>query len=44
MNIGIVGCGNISDTYFNAQKIFKNLKILICSDIIKELADKKRKI
>ena len=43
MNIGIVGCGNISDTYFNAQKIFKNLKIIACSDIIKEVADKKAK-
>ena len=43
MNIGIIGCGNISDTYFNSQNIFKNLNIIACSDLIKELADKKAK-
>ncbi len=41
MNIGIIGCGNISETYFNSQNIFNNLKITACSDIIKDLADKK---
>ncbi|OUW95079.1 MAG: hypothetical protein CBD97_03610 [Pelagibacteraceae bacterium TMED237] len=41
MNIGIIGCGNISDTYFNSQNIFKNIKIIACSDIIQDLADKK---
>ena len=41
MNIGIIGCGNIADTYFNSQNIFKNVKIIACSDIIKDLADKK---
>ena len=41
MNIGIIGCGNIADTYFNSQNIFKNVKITACSDIIKDLADKK---
>ena len=40
MNIGIIGCGNISDTYFNSQNIFKNINITACSDIIKDLADK----
>ncbi len=43
MNIGIIGCGNISDTYFESQKIFKNINIIACSDIIKELSDKKAK-
>tara|TARA_Y100000591_G_scaffold330893_1_gene363172 strand:- start:902 stop:2029 length:1128 start_codon:yes stop_codon:yes gene_type:complete len=41
MNIGIIGCGNISDTYFNSQKIFNNINIISCSDIIEELANKK---
>ena len=41
MNIGIVGCGNISDTYFESQNIFNNINIIACSDIIKELADQK---
>ena len=41
MNIGIIGCGNISDTYFNSQSIFNNIKITACADIIQELSDKK---
>ncbi len=41
MNIGIVGCGNISDTYFESQNIFKNIKITGCADIIQELSNKK---
>ena len=24
MKVGIIGCGNISETYFNCQKIFNN--------------------
>ena len=38
MNIGIVGCGNISETYFECQKIFNNFKIAACADINKEAA------
>ena len=38
MNIGIVGCGNISETYFECQKIFNNFKIIACADINKEAA------
>ena len=38
MNIGIVGCGNISETYFETQKIFNNFKIIACADINKEAA------
>ncbi|MDC0044842.1 Gfo/Idh/MocA family oxidoreductase [Pelagibacteraceae bacterium] len=41
MNIGLIGCGNISDTYFQSQNIFNNLKIVACADIFQELADKK---
>ena len=41
MRVGIVGCGNISDTYFNSQKIFKNINIVACADIINELSIKK---
>ena len=39
MNIGLIGCGNISDTYFESQNIFNNLKIVACADIVQELAD-----
>ena len=38
MNIGIIGCGNISETYFECQKIFNNFKIVACADINKEAA------
>ena len=37
--VGIIGCGNISETYFNSQKIFNNYKIIACSDINIELAE-----
>ena len=38
MKIGIVGCGNISETYFECQNIFNNFKIIACADIDKEAA------
>lgn len=34
--IGIVGCGMISETYFNASKKFTNIEVVACSDIIPE--------
>ena len=40
MNVGIIGCGNISPTYFNSHKLFKNFKVIACSDINKEIAKK----
>lgn len=33
MNIGIIGCGNISSTYFRLAPLFKGLSIVACSDI-----------
>ena len=33
MRAGIIGCGNISETYFNCQNIYNNFKIISCSDI-----------
>ena len=41
MKIGVIGCGNISDTYFESQKIFNNLNIIACADLIKDIADQK---
>ena len=43
MKIGLIGCGNISETYFNCQKIFNNFEITTCSDINQEAADKSAK-
>ena len=43
MKVGLVGCGNISETYFNCQKIFNNFEITTCSDIDQGVADKSAK-
>ena len=43
MKVGLVGCGNISETYFNCQKIFNNFEITTCADIDQEAADKSAK-
>ena len=40
MKVGIIGCGNISETYFNCQKIFNNFEIIACADINNEFATK----
>jgi predicted dehydrogenase len=39
--IGIVGCGNISDIYFQAGKTFEILDIVACADLIPERAKAK---
>ena len=31
--VGIIGCGNISTTYFSLAPLFRGLKIVACSDI-----------
>lgn len=36
--IGIIGCGNISDTYFTLAPLFKGLGIVACADIKLALA------
>ena len=33
---GIVGCGNISGIYFQANKVFDILDIVACADLIDE--------
>lgn len=33
MNIGIIGCGNISDVYFQNCKRFDALRVVFCSDL-----------
>ncbi len=39
--IGIIGCGNISDTYFTLAPLFKGLAIVACADIKAPLAKAK---
>jgi len=38
MNIGIIGCGNISSIYFKTMKSFDVLNVVACADIIPERA------
>ena len=33
MKIGIIGCGNISDTYFESENLYNNFQIISCADI-----------
>ena len=33
MNLGVVGCGNISPLYFRAAQFFKGVKFVACSDL-----------
>ncbi len=33
MNIGILGCGNISNAYFGGAKPFSNLNVVACADL-----------
>ena len=35
-NVGLVGCGHISETYFRAQEYFNNIKIIKCADLNNE--------
>tara|TARA_B100000029_G_scaffold153785_1_gene149039 strand:- start:16624 stop:17772 length:1149 start_codon:yes stop_codon:yes gene_type:complete len=32
-NIGLIGCGNIAETYFRSQEYFNNIKFISCADI-----------
>ncbi|MFV0337090.1 MAG: gfo/Idh/MocA family oxidoreductase, partial [Chthoniobacterales bacterium] len=38
---GILGCGNISQAYFNGSKMFEILEIVACADLNPEAAKAK---
>ena len=38
--VGIIGCGNILETYLRSEKYFNNINFTSCSDINMDLADK----
>ena len=38
MKIGIIGCGNISETYFKSQNLYNNFNVVACADINLEAA------
>ena len=39
-NIGLIGCGNIAETYFRAQDYFNNIKFIACADKFPEVSKK----
>ncbi|WP_105382358.1 Gfo/Idh/MocA family protein [Neorhizobium alkalisoli] len=39
LGVGIMGCGNISTTYFKLAPLFKGLKVLACADLNEETAE-----
>ncbi len=40
MRVGIIGCGNISETYFNCKNIYNNIEVISCADIDNNLSKK----
>ena len=40
MNVGVIGCGMISDWYFKAASRFKQMRIIVCGDLNEKLAKK----
>ncbi len=41
LTVGIIGCGNISQAYFNASKTFRILNVVACADINAKAAEAK---
>ena len=39
-NIGLIGCGNIAETYFRAQEYFNNINFVACADKFVEASKK----
>tara|TARA_B100002051_G_C16674099_1_gene606144 strand:+ start:263 stop:1411 length:1149 start_codon:yes stop_codon:yes gene_type:complete len=39
-NIGVIGCGNIAETYFRSRNYFNNINFIACADINNEVARK----
>ena len=35
-NIGLIGCGNIAETYFRSQEYFNNIQFVSCADVYEE--------
>jgi predicted dehydrogenase len=42
--IGIIGCGNISSTYFKAPRLFDILQVVACADIDQERAHRQAEL
>ena len=40
LNIGLIGCGHISETYFRSREYFNNINITDCSDLNEKASQK----
>ena len=40
INVGLIGCGHISETYFRSREYFNNINIIACADLNMEAAKK----
>ena len=40
MRVGIIGCGNISDVYVRNSRLFRDIEIVACSDVIPAAAQR----
>jgi predicted dehydrogenase len=38
LRLGIIGCGTISEAYFRISKVFRNVEIVACADLVAEVA------
>lgn len=43
LTVGVIGCGNISDRYFESGKRFEAIEIVACADLVREHAEEKAK-
>ncbi|MNH92661.1 putative oxidoreductase YdgJ [compost metagenome] len=43
LGVGILGCGNISTTYFSLSPLFKGIRVLACADLNPAAAEAKAK-
>jgi len=41
VKVGVIGCGNISDVYFQSGKVFEAFEITACADLLPERASAK---
>ena len=41
VNVGVIGCGNISGIYFKAGQTFDAIRITACADLVREKAEAK---
>jgi len=39
-NVGLIGCGNIAETYFRSQEYFNNIKFVSCADVNRDASKK----